>query len=151
MIKLLQLIKEIIYKDLIESIHPKEASYDNDAIQTVVDGKRNLGAITIDTSQYRGTARYFFKRMKDLGLNILHVPSNPYTLYIYYRDGAEEEAEELRDIAEKHGGYFAWWATDEDTRRIGKLLGYNDSAVEVFISTTDQEKARQMRIKQGLE
>lgn len=151
MIKLLDLIKELSVKGLVEAIDPKEAQYDEDAIQTVVDGKRNLGVITLDSGNYIGNVEKFTSDMEALGLNILHVPSNPFKMYIYYREGAREEAEELRDIAEKYGGYFAWYATDEDTRRIGKLLSYKDEAVEKFISRTNQDKARQERIKQGLE
>lgn len=151
MIKLLDLIRELTPAGLVEAIDPKEAQWDKDAIQTVVDGRRKLGVITLDSGEYRGNVEKFTLDMEALGLNILHVPSNPFKMYIYYRDGARAEAEELRDIAEKYKGFFAWYATDEDTRRIGKLLSYKDEEVEKFISTTNQEKARQERIRQGLE
>lgn len=152
MIKLLDLIKELIpTTGLVEVIEPDEAYHDSSAIQTVVDGKRKLGTITLDSSKYRGNLEKFTSDMKALGLNILHVPSNPFKMYIYYRDGAKAEAEELRDIAEKYKGYFAWYATEEDTRRIGKLLSYSDEAVEKFVKTINQDTAKQERLKQGLE
>lgn len=150
MIKLINLIKDGLHglKEIVEQIDPSEAYSDGDAIKTVAQGKRNLGAITTRTSPYYSNFDDFVKDMQKLGLHILHVPSNPFNMYIYYRKGARRQAEELRDIAEKYDGYFAWYATEEDTRKIGKLLGYNDQAVEEYIRSKDQQKAEDYRNRQ---
>jgi hypothetical protein len=152
MIKLTEILKELIRapRQITEEIDPREADYDDNAIQTVVQGKRNLGVITVDASPYRYKFDEFLEKIKTYNLDILHVPSNPHKMYIYYRKGAKKEAEELRDIAEKYGGYLAWFATEEESRRIGQLLNYNKEAVEEYIRSIDQRKAEIQRKKEGL-
>jgi hypothetical protein len=86
----------------------------------------------------------FYDFLEYNGLKALRVPKNPYKTVIIYRPQAENEAKELRDIAKKYGGYFAWYAEDEDTRRIGELLGYQRDKVEDFIRT-NSERAAQKR------
>jgi hypothetical protein len=152
MIKLIEIIRELISipRQITEEIDPREADRDDNAIRTVVQGKRNLGVITVDTSPYRHRFNYFLDMMKAHELELLHVPSNPHKMYIYYKKGAKKEAEELRDIAEKYGGYLAWFATEEESRRIGQILNYNKEAVEEYIRSIDQRKAEIQRKKEGL-
>jgi hypothetical protein len=120
-----------IWKDIKEEIKASEAHYDNDAIQTVIDGKRDLGFITLKAATL--TKGNFWDIIDNNNLRVLKVPSNPYEAYIYYRPGAENKAKELKDIAEKYQGYLSYRATDNETRRIGELLGYSKEDIESHI------------------
>jgi len=118
---------------LTESIRAEEAHYDIDAVQTVIDGRRDLGFITI-----RGTTMDvddFWSKVERYGLKTMKVTSNPFEAYIYYRDTkkAEKKAKELLEIAERHGGFLAHDATEADTRRIGQLLDYKKSDIDKYI------------------
>lgn len=73
------------------------------------------------------------KIIDDNGLNLLRVPSNPFNLYLVYRNGCENDAKELRDICEKYGGYLSFEATPEETFRIGQLLGYDEAKVAEYV------------------
>jgi hypothetical protein len=115
-----------------ETIRASEAHRDEDAIETVISGKRDVGYITLVGSTL-GRDRFWSVVQRE-GLKTLRVLSNPFECYIYYRPGAEKEAEELRDIAEKYDGYLAYYATEEDTRRIGELLGYDKGDIEDFVN-----------------
>jgi hypothetical protein len=75
----------------------------------------------------------FWDIVKKFDLGIVKVPSNPHRAYIFHVKGAENEANELKDIAEKYNGYLSHKATDEDTRRIGQLLGYKAEDIESHI------------------
>ena len=118
---------------LLEAIKAEEAYRDEDAIQTVIDGKRDLGFITL-----RGTVLdspdEFWKLVKKGGLKTLKLPSSNHEAYIYYRKGAEKKANELKDIAEKYGGYLSWEATEKDSRRIGELLNYTKKDIDWYIN-----------------
>jgi hypothetical protein len=117
---------------LFETIRAEEAYRDISAIQTVIDGKRNLGFITLIGTTLN-SPEDFWKMVKNGKLKTIKVPSNKHQAYIYFRPGAEKEAEELRDIAEKYGGYFAWDASKEDSRRIGELLSYDKKDIDQYI------------------
>jgi hypothetical protein len=114
-----------------ESIRAEEAYNDKSALQTVVDGKRDLGFMTIIGSTL--DKEVFWSTVKEHGLKTLPVKGSQHQAYIYFRKGADEKAKELRDIAEKYGGYLAWNATEEDTRRIGELLSYDKKDIDSFI------------------
>lgn len=120
-----------IWKGLKEEIAASEAHEDESAVQTVIDGKRDLGVISITGSTM--SPDLFWKLVKEYDLKTLKIPSNPFNLYIYYRKGAEKQAEELKDIAEKYGGFFAYDATEEDSRRVGELLGYKREDIDDYI------------------
>jgi hypothetical protein len=124
-------MKEFIRKRLKEAISASEAYRDENAIQTVIDGKRDLGFLTLIGSTI--SDKHFWTLIKNNNLEVLSVPSNEFKAYIYYRKGAESKAKELRDIAEKYGGYLSYNATPEDSRRIGQLLGYHESDIEDYL------------------
>ncbi len=113
-----------------KTIRAKEAYNDDNAIETVISGRRNLGTVGL---KYNSLTSNFWDIVKNNNLKVIKIPSNPGDVYIYFRPGAEKQAEELKDIAEKYNGYLAYWATENDTRRIGQLLNYNQSDVEKFI------------------
>jgi hypothetical protein len=125
MIKLLDL--------LLEEIDPSEAYNDMDAIQTLVDGKRDL-AFIVEKSNNPSDWEKIQNIIADNGFKVMYVKGNPYNAYIAYIPGSESKANELKDIAEKHGGYLAYDATREDTKRIGELLGYTKKSIDDFIT-----------------
>ena len=112
-----------------KEISSQEAHNDNDALQTVIDGKRNLAFLVYSTKDEEKE----LAKLDKLELKYLKVPSNPKFAYVIYREGSEKEANELVQVAEKYKGYLSNKASAEDTRKIGKLLSYKDSDVEEFI------------------
>lgn len=126
-------MKAFIKQKLREGISASEAYRDEHAIQTVIDGKRDLGFISLIGSTV--SEEQFWNIIKQSGLKTIKVPSNKFNAFIYFRNGAENKAKELLDIAEKYEGFLAHNATPEDTRRIGQLLNYNESDIEDFIKT----------------
>jgi hypothetical protein len=120
-----------IWKDLKEEIKAEEAYRDQDAIQTVIDGKRELGFITLKSSTM--PEETFWNIVEKNKLKTLKVPSNPYKAYIYYIEGAESKASTLKDIAEKYDGFLAYNATEEDSIQIGRLLGYREEDIKAYI------------------
>lgn len=127
-------MKDFIKKRLKEAISASDAYSNKNAIQTVIDGKRDLGFITLIGSDIPEST--FWSLIKNNGLKTISIPSNKYKGYIYFRNGSEDKARELMDIAEKYGGYLAHNATPEDTRRIGQLLGYHESDIDDYINKT---------------
>ena len=124
-------MKTFIKQRLREAISASEAHSDADAIQTVIDGKRDIGFITLIGSTLGRDN--FWDLIKKHNLKTIKVPSNDYDAYIYYNERGESKAKELWDIAEKYGGYLSYKATAEETRRIGQLLNYKESDIEGFI------------------
>ena len=116
-----------------EEINASDATNDESSIQTVIDGKRNLGFITPKVSSSVPYDK-FLDIVKKHDLGVLEVPSNDYGAFIFYNKKAKKEAEELRDIAEKYGGYLAWDASEKDSRRIGQLLGYKQQDIDDYIN-----------------
>lgn len=129
MIKLLDL--------LLEEIDPSEAYNDMDAIQTLVDGKRDL-AFIVEKSNNPSDWEKIQNIIADNGFKVMYVKGNPYNAYIAYIPGSESKANELKDIAEKYGGYLAYDATREETKRIGELLGYTKKSIDDFITSKYQ-------------
>jgi hypothetical protein len=122
---LLKLIKE--------EISASEAYRDESAIQTVIDGKRNVGFQTIIGSTAYNSLDDFLEVVRKNNLKVLKVNGNKHQAYVYYRPGSKKQAMELKKIAEKYGGYLAYSATEEDTRRIGELLGYKKSDIDSYV------------------
>lgn len=117
--------------DIFEEIDPSEAYRDLDGLMTIVNGKRNIGTLTLDKKNNK-SIKILLKIIKDNNLNLLDIPSNK-RMTIVYRDGYKNGAKELRDIAEKYGGYFHYNAEPHDVFKIGILLGYNVDSVINFI------------------
>jgi hypothetical protein len=129
-----------LYKGLMKSeeIDPSEASDYKGSINTVLNGKRNVGMVTL--SFHNISESYFLNYMKNVGLEAIKVPSSQHNMYIFFKREARAKAEELKNIAEKYGGYLSAKATDDDTRRIGQILGYKKEAVEAYIKKHEKNK-----------
>jgi hypothetical protein len=126
-------MRDFLKQRLREEISAREAYSDQGAIETILNGKRNIG--TFAQANQRD-----LDRLTELGLEYIKVPSNPHNLYIMFNPKAKDQAMELLNIAEKYEGYLAWFAEENDTRRIGKLLGYADSDVEEFVQRMNIKK-----------
>jgi hypothetical protein len=124
MIKLLDL--------LLEDIKPSEAYNDMDAIQTLVDGKREL-AFMVEKNSPPSDWNKIQKIIADNGFKVMYVKYNPGNAYVVYTPGSESKANELKNIAEKYGGYLSSKATRKETKRIGELLGYDRQSIEDFL------------------
>ena len=124
-----KIIRETIER-LYEEISPKEG-LGVSAIQTIVDGRRNVAFIHTPTEE----------ELELIGRNSLgsiKVPKNPHDAWIIYSPHAEKEARELLGIAVKYNGFLSDKATDEDSRRIGQLLGYKESDIDSYIAKRHQ-------------
>ncbi len=115
-----------------ESIRAEDAYRDDSAIQTVVDGKRDLGFITIKSSTM--PAKDIWAAIEGGGLKTINLPGNQFDAYIYFRPGAEKKANELKKIAMKYGGFLSYEATEKESRRIGELLGYEKRDIDTYIN-----------------
>jgi hypothetical protein len=118
-----------IWKDLKEDIDPKEA-YDNiDAIETIIDNKRNvafLGKIKDEEIKQVNNLISFNKLKK------IPVKGNKDAI-IVYKTGSEKEANRLNDIAGKYGGLLSYKATKDESIEIGRILGYDEKSIQKYI------------------
>jgi len=115
-----------------ETIRAEEAYRDKSAIQTVIDGKRDIGWLTIKAA-VDISREDFWNLVKTHNLGTIKIPKNPYDAVIFYRKGAENKAKELEKIANKYGGYLSYEATKEESTRIGELLGYDKRDIDSYI------------------
>ena len=87
----------------------------------------------VDPASGPSNVQWSFQIVDENNLKSLEVEKNPHDAHIIYRPDSEKEANELKDIANKYNGYLSYKATDEDTRRIGQLLGYKAKDIETYI------------------
>jgi len=118
--------QENIRRILSEEISAKEAYDSYDSIKTIIDGKRDVAFIVLNNIVNR--LLISLKSLKKI-----KVQSSTETNYIVYREGSEKEAQELYDIAMKYGGSLSYEASEEDSRRIGQILGYKQDDIEDYI------------------
>ena len=119
-------------EDNFRGIDPSEAYNDVDAIDTLKDKKRDV-AFIVAKSNTPENWKYVQKVIQDNGIKVMYVKGNPYDAYVAYLPGSENKATQLKDLAEKYGGYLASNATADDARKIGKLLGYQEDKIEQYI------------------
>ena len=116
-----------------ESIRAEEAYRDKSAIQTVIDGKRDIGWIAVKAS-VDVSKDEFLNLVKTFNLGTIKITKNPFDVYIYFRKGSEKKAKELEKIANKYGGYLSFEASEQESRRIGELLGYDKKDIDQYIN-----------------
>jgi hypothetical protein len=141
MIKLTDIVKTIIA----EEIDPSEAYNDIDAVQTLIDGKRNLAFVVEKSNNKENWAR-IQKMIADNGLKAMYVKGNLNNPYIVYTPGSEAKANELKDIAETYDGYLSAQATKEDTIKIGELLGYNYDKIMAYVAKNFPDNVDEARV-----
>lgn len=116
-----------------ESIRAEEAHRDKGAIQTVIDGKRDMGFITLKTAVDLSRDE-FWNLVKAHNLGTIKLPENQFEAYIFYNKGAEKKAKELAKIANKYGGFLSYEATKQESKRIGELLGYTKEDINWYLN-----------------
>jgi len=119
-------LQENIRRILREEISAKEAYSTYGSIKTIIDGKRDVAFIELNNIVNR--LLISLKSLKKI-----KVPSSIESNYIVYREGSEKEAQELYDIAMKYDGSLSYIASEEDSRRIGQILGYKQDDIEDYI------------------
>lgn len=120
-----------------EKIKASEAYVTMDAVQTLLDGKRDLAFISImDNPIYNPNN---IEELKALaygaanGLRVMEIPGKEDgQAYILYREGAKEKAQKLSDYATSKGGYLSD-STPEEARYVGDLLDYDEMDIEAFV------------------
>jgi hypothetical protein len=122
---------------LTEKIRSSEAHDPMSAIQTVIDGKRDLAFLaTMDDPRYNPGNIYELRALVHgvvNGLRVLEVPGKKDgNAYIAYREGSEAQAQKLSDYAASKGGYLSD-SNPEEARYVGTLLGYDERDIESFV------------------
>ena len=114
-----------------EDIDPLEAITIVGSVQTIVDGKRDVGYIVLKHSS-KDEIEQIKTLVSDNNLKIQPVRGEQKTIIIY-KAGNESAVKELKDIAEKYNGYLSYKATEEESRRIGEILGYSKESIDKYI------------------
>jgi len=134
-------INNLEFGSIKEEIDASEAlSGDEDALQTVLDGKRGVALIGFGSTPIMRTmvdGEYHKQRAISAGLNLIPIKQSEEShegldMNIVYRAGYEKQANRLYEIMMSHGGYVAD-KTPEEAREIGKLLGYTDESIEKYV------------------
>jgi hypothetical protein len=121
-----------------EDIDASEAYRDEDGLQTIIDGKRNIaGFVTYNRKDV-------IRKLEDTGLNILPLTGNPHGLVIVFNDRGRENAMKLWKYATSKGGYFED-NTPEEARFIGKMLQYTDDSIKRFIHRIYDENGQRRK------
>jgi len=114
-----------------EDIDPLEAITIVGSVQTIVDGKRDVGYIVLKHSS-KDEIEQIKTLVSDNNLKIQPVRGEQKPIIIY-KAGNESAVKELKDIAEKYNGYLSYKATEEESRRIGEILGYSKESIDKYI------------------
>jgi len=131
-----------------EEIDASEAYEVDSAIQTVIDKKRNVGLVDLDSQDV--------EELKQKGINVIPVfPEgsdirNQYTKemsgwgesgakyfadrsFIIYNNEGKQDAKKLYDYMKSHNGFVSD-TSPQEAMYIGKLLGYSDNSIEDYIN-----------------
>jgi len=123
-------INNLEFSSLKEDIDPSEAYDDVGAIQTVIDGKRNVCLLTLADPRIKPI--FDKSGLESIG----PIDQGHYGLsnqmHIVYRPEGERAAKELYLIMLKNNGYVPV-RTAAETRRIGELLDYRKESIDIFI------------------
>lgn len=122
---------KLIKEHISEEIDPSEAYKDEQAIQTIIDGKRDVGFL----ATYYDKAEELLAKAKEAGLKVISMSQDKHpwsTANVIYRKGSENKAMQLASIAKKNGGYLPN-NNPEEIYVIGILLGYNPEKVKQFV------------------
>jgi hypothetical protein len=114
-----------------EDIDPLEAITVVGSVQTIVDGKRDVGYIVLKHTP-KNEIEQIKTLVSDNNLKIQPVKGEQKPIIIY-KPGNESAVKELKDIAEKYNGYLSYKATEEESRRIGEILGYSKESIDKYI------------------
>lgn len=130
--KRIQLFEQFIA----ERIKASEAYDTMNAVQTVIDDKRDLAFIsTMNNPIYRPNNEHELAAMQhglDNGLTAIEVKGKPDgRAWVLYKKN-KRAAQKLADYAESKGGYLSD-STPEEAEYVGDLLGYDKGDISAFI------------------
>lgn len=123
-------INNLIFSKINENIDASEAYSENDALETIIDGKRGVGIIALGYDE-------LMQKVDANNLKYIEVEQGSqhkkYKTSIVYSDGYEIQANQLDDIMKKLGGYVQD-ETPVEAYQIGKLLSYTDESIEKYVN-----------------
>jgi len=120
---------------MISEIKASEAYEDSDAVQTVIDGKRDLAFVVISAQKLVDPRRSInaLQLAINANLNLMPVPGRTEGVaFVVYKQN-KAAAKKLADYAAAHDGYLSD-SSPEEARYVGKLLGYDDADIEAFVN-----------------
>lgn len=126
-----------LYEEFVaERIRASEAYETMEAVQTVIDNKRDLAFIsTMNNPMYKPNNDSELAAMKyglDNGLSAIEVKGKPDgKAWVLYKKN-KRAAQKLADYAESKGGYLSD-STPEEAKYVGDLLGYDEGDIQAFI------------------
>lgn len=120
---------------LSESISVQEAASDIDAVQTILDGKRDLGYIAITTQKIidpRSSISALGLAINN-GLNLIPLRGREEGVaFVVWKEDAET-AQKLAQFAESKGGYLRD-DSPEEAQFIGRALNYNEDEITQYVN-----------------
>lgn len=124
-------INNLEFKKINEEIEAKEARDDEGALQTVLDGKRDIAVVSLKGKPY------LEQQINDAGLSSIPVQQAHHdidTIIVYKNTPkGKAKAKRLHQIMQSYGGYLAD-QTPEEAYEIGKLLGYSNKSINWYIN-----------------
>lgn len=137
-------------QSLNEDIDASEAYNNNDAVKTVLSGKRNVGLVKLSLNQVEELKksglnviflfpegseirREYYKELSSSGWGESGAKYYVDNSYIIYNNKGKDDAFKLYEYMKSHGGFVSDDTPDE-ARYIGKLLGYNDESINQYIN-----------------
>jgi mutator protein MutT len=115
-----------------EGVNPETVTDNKSSVLSLINKKRNVGTVAFGKNN---TDNQIVKLINsDSELNTVFVDSNPYNLYILYRTGFENQANELKKLYDSNGGIIDPNSPDHIQRREGELLDYDKVFIDNFLN-----------------
>lgn len=119
---------------LSETIKASDAYDELNSIQTIIDGKRDIGFLgTTGTEGHNSKIRKLLVYAVENGLKIINVKNRDVGYaWVIYKNNVEG-AKLLADFAASKGGYLRD-ETPEEALFVGELLGYSPESTQEYIN-----------------
>jgi len=126
-------INNLDIKPLHEEIDASEAYNDDDSLDTIINGKRDIGLISVKTQDV-------IDKINDNGLHYIPIKQLHHNegTSIVYNDQGLLNAQLLNLFMNSKGGY-ANDETPEETYYVGKLLQYSDNSIQAHIDDLNEK------------
>lgn len=124
-------ISNLEFKNINEEIDASEAYEDRGTIQTMLDGRKDVGLLAFNYNPHLVS----IIDKENFGRIPVEQIGNNVGMHIIHRNTprGKTNAERLYQIMKSHGGYVAD-KTPEEAREIGKLLDYSDESINKYIN-----------------
>jgi hypothetical protein len=127
---------DFLRENLDETIEASDAYSDGDALQSMIDGKKDVGFIHFKGHRNAEVGNNLKKLAIENGFKFIPVEQAHHNIdmNVVYRDTprGERNAKRLYDIAMSHNGYLAD-KSPEEAWEIGKLLDYSEQSIKEYI------------------